>query len=106
MNKPLPISIDDEALKAFCQRWKITELSLFGSIVRDDFGPDSDVDVLVAFDPEATWSMFDFVDAKRELETIFGRSVDMLTRRSVEAHHNPWTRHAILSSAQPLYTAA
>lgn len=106
MNEALPISIDRAALKTLCQRWKITELSLFGSIVRDDFGPDSDVDVLVTFEPDATWGMSEFLDAKDELEKIFGRPVDLLTRRSVEAHHNPWTKHAILSEAQTVYQAA
>ena len=106
MNEALPISIDQSALKDFCQRWKITELALFGSILRDDFGPDSDVDVLVTFDPDATPSMFEFLDAKRELATLFGRDVDLIERPSLEKHHNPWLRYEILSEAKTVYQAA
>ena len=94
-----------EAIQAFCRRWKITELSLFGSVLRDDFRPDSDVDVLVSFNPESRWSLLDLARIQRELETILGRNVDLVTRSSVENSYN-WIRcEAILSTAQPIYTA-
>ena len=106
MNETLPISFDEEPLRVLCQRWKITELSLFGSVLRDDFGPEADVDVLITFEPRAPWSLLDLARAQRELASLVGRPVDLLTRRSVEQHTNPWTKHLILSSAQTLFRAA
>ena len=98
---PLP----QDAIEAFCQRWKITELSLFGSILRDDFRPDSDVDVLVRFAPESRWSLLDLARMQRELEALLNRNVDLVTRSSVENSHNWIRREAILSTAQPIFTA-
>jgi predicted nucleotidyltransferase len=82
------IDVPMEQVEAFCRRWKITELAFFGSALRDDFRPDSDVDVLVTFEPDARWSSWDMSGMKFELEEIFGRSVDILTRRAVEASRN------------------
>lgn len=89
-----------EEIKAFCQRWRITELSVFGSAVRDDFRPDSDVDLLVTFDPDAHWTLFDMARMRDELKELLGREVDLVSRRGVEASRNPIRREAILSSAQ------
>uniref|UniRef100_B8HST2 DNA polymerase beta domain protein region n=1 Tax=Cyanothece sp. (strain PCC 7425 / ATCC 29141) TaxID=395961 RepID=B8HST2_CYAP4 len=61
----------------FCQRWHIIEFALFGSVLRDDFRPDSDIDVLVTFSSNSSWSLFDWVDMKDELEALFGRRVDI-----------------------------
>ena len=97
------LTIPDEALAAFCRRWKITELALFGSVLRDDFRPDSDVDVLVTFAPEAGWTLFDLVHLKEELQAVLGRSVDVVTRQGVERGRNPLRRQAILTSAEPVY---
>ena len=94
-----------EEIKAFCQRWRITELSVFGSAVREDFRPDSDVDLLVTFDPEAHWTLFDMARMRDELQEILGREVDLVSRRGVEASRNPIRREAILSSAQLIYAA-
>lgn len=76
----------------------MTEFALFGSAVRDDFGPDNDVDVLLSFAPEARHSLFDLVHMEDELREIFGRDVDLVTRRAVERGTNAWRRQAILGS--------
>jgi predicted nucleotidyltransferase len=99
----IAVEIDKARLRDFCRRWKITELALFGSAVRpDEFRADSDVDVLVSFAAEAEWSLFDHVHMQDELREIFGRDVDLLTRRSVERSLNPYRQRAILASAVPL----
>jgi uncharacterized protein len=105
MTKP-PIPIPAEDLADFCRRWRITELVLFGSAVGGDFGPHSDVDVLVASKPDSRFSSVDLMDLQRELAELLGRPVDVLTRESVEQCGNPWKRHAILSKARILHTAA
>ncbi|MBM4329336.1 MAG: nucleotidyltransferase [Deltaproteobacteria bacterium] len=87
------ISIDQERLEVFCRRWKIAEFALFGSVLRDDFGPDSDVDVLVSFLPEA------------ELKEILGHEVDLVSRRGIESSRNYIRKHAILSSSEAIYAA-
>jgi len=92
------IPIPREAITTFCRRWKISEFALFGSVLRDDFGPDSDVDVLVSFAPEAAYSLFDLVHMEDELREIFSRDVDLVTRKAVERNPNPWRREAILGS--------
>lgn len=97
------IAIDDEAITAFCQQWKVVELSLFGSVLRDDFGPHSDVDVLVVFEADAPWSYWDWGAMTAQLETIFGRSVDLVEKRSVV---NPYRRHHILTTRRIIYRHA
>ncbi len=94
----LPISYPE--LADFCQRWKVTELALFGSVLRDDFRPDSDVDILVSFYPDARWSLFDLVKMQDELKILFGREVDLVERAGLR---NPFRRRAILSSMQVVY---
>ena len=103
MNARIPLDRDQVA--AFCRRWKITNLSFFGSVLRDDFGPDSDVDVLVSFAPDAHWSLFDMVHMQEEIEEILGRQVDLVSRRAIEASRNYIRRKAILSSAEVVYGA-
>jgi predicted nucleotidyltransferase len=95
----IAIDYDKEKLRDFCRRWKITEFSLFGSVVRDDFGPESDVDVMVTFAPDAGRSLFDMVHMEDELVEIFGRDVDLMTRRSIERSHNLMRRESILTNA-------
>ncbi len=99
------ISIDREKIGEFCRRWEITELALFGSVLRDDFRPDSDVDVLVTFAPNAHWSLFDLVEMQVELKALFGRGVDLVSRRGIEASRNYIRRKAILSSAEVIHVA-
>ena len=101
----IAIDYDKEKLRDFCRRRKVTEFSLFGSVVREDFGPESDVDVLVTFAADAHWSLFDMSDMHDELWMIFGREVDLLTRRAVESSLNPIRKSSILSSAVMLDVA-
>ena len=82
------------------RRWKITELALFGSVQRDDFDADSDVDVLVSFDPAATWSLWDLTRMEDELATIIGRKVDLVEK---EGLRNPFRRHHILNGRKVIY---
>ncbi len=93
----------EEAMGEFCERWKISEMSLFGSALRDDFGPDSDVDVLVSFAPDAEWSLFDHLRMEEELGGLLGRDVDIVTRRAVEKSANWIRRESILKSARLVY---
>jgi uncharacterized protein len=86
------IAIPEDALRAFCQRWEIEELALFGSVLREDFGPASDVDVLVRFAPNAGHGLFDLVTMEDELSEIIGRPVDLVTRPAIEASRNPLRR--------------
>lgn len=99
------LDIPKEKIAEFCQKWKIVELSLFGSVLRDNFRPDSDVDMLVTFAPDAEWSLFDHVAMEEELSEIFGRKVDMVSRRAIERSENYIRRKAILGTAQPYYVA-
>ncbi|GIW01459.1 nucleotidyltransferase family protein [Roseiflexus sp.] len=97
---PLQIDIPHDAIAAFCKRWRIKELSIFGSALRDDFRPDSDVDVLVVFDESASWSLFDLVHAQQELERMFERPVDLVEKKAVR---NPFRRHHILHNREVIY---
>jgi len=99
------LEIAEEAIADFCQKWRISELSLFGSVLRDDFGPDSDIDVLVAFDPGSHWTLFDLVDMEDELSEIFGRKADLIERAGVEESKNWIRRRSILGSAQTVYVS-
>jgi predicted nucleotidyltransferase len=94
--------VPDSRIREFCERWKIVEFALFGSIVRDDFNDDSDVDVLVAFLPGAGWSLYDFMDMQDELARLFGRKVDLVDKDGLR---NPFRRKAILDEARVLYAA-
>lgn len=96
------ILVDRHRITDFCRRWSVTELALFGSVVRDDFRPDSDVDVLVTFEPEAPWSLWDLSAMRQELAEIFGRDVDLVEKKGLR---NPFRRHAILSSQRLIYAA-
>lgn len=99
----LKINLPREKIVAFCQRWKIAELSLFGSVLRDDFGPDSDVDILITFTPDAEWGLLDHVRMEEEMEALLGRSVSIVTRRAIERSPNWIRRQAILETAEPYY---
>jgi uncharacterized protein len=99
------IEVPKESIAEFCQKWKIVELSLFGSVLRDDFRPDSDVDVLVTFAPDGRYSLFDLVHIEEELEKMLGRKVDLVERRAIEQSENYIRRKHILNSAQTVYVA-
>ena len=99
------LNIDRDQLRQLCDRWHVRELAIFGSALRQDFRPDSDVDVLVSFDEQATPSLFDLATMAEELESLVGRPVDLLTRHAVEHSRNPYRRDEILRSAETLYAA-
>ena len=99
------LGFDSERLAAFCGRWRIVELALFGSAIRDDFGPDSDVDVLVTFADEANFTLLDMVRMEEELERVFSRPVDLVNRKALCRSQNWLRRDAILSSARVVYAA-
>lgn len=94
------LAIDREQLSRFCARWGIAELSLFGSALRDDFNADSDIDLLVQFTPVARPTLFDLAAMKEELEGLFGRRVDLVTRQGIERSTNPLRRESILGTAE------
>ena len=100
------IEIPLDKIADFCQRWKIIEFAFFGSVLRDDFRPDSDIDVLVKFAPDARWTLFNHVDMQDELEAIFGRKVDLVSKRGIERSRNYIRRKAILNSAKVIYAAS
>jgi len=101
------VLMDYEKIIEFCQRWKIIELALFGSVLRDDFCPDnSDIDVLVSFAQDAHWTLFDLVDMEEDIQKIFQRKVDLVSRRGIERSQNHLRRQAILNSAKVIYAAA
>jgi len=97
------IAIPQDRVTDFCRRWQIAELALFGSVLGDDFHPDSDVDVLISFHPEARHTLFDMVQMQEELERLFGRKVDLVSRRGIETSRNYIRRRAILESAEVVY---
>ena len=97
------IDLPKDKIAEFCKKWKIREFSIFGSVLREDFQPDSDVDVLVDFEPDSGHTLFDMVDMIDELKNIFGRDVDLLTRKAVERSRNYIRRKEILSSAEVVY---
>lgn len=95
-------SIPRKKIAEFCKRWSINEFALFGSVLRDDFRPDSDVDVLVSIDPKAHIGLLDIVQMQLELEKMFKRPVDLVEK---EGLRNPYRRRAILRTAQVVYAA-
>ena len=103
MNPQLTIPSDE--LAAFCRAHGIRWLAIFGSAVRDDFGPESDVDLLVEFAEDARCSLFDISLMEEELKGIFGRDVDLVEREGVEQSRNYLRRQAILESAETIYAA-
>lgn len=99
------IELPRQRIVEFCEKWRIVEFALFGSVLREDFGPDSDVDVLVKFSPEARHSLFDMVRMQDELKALLGRDVDLVSRRGIEGSRNYLRRKAILDSAEVVYAA-
>lgn len=96
---PLPIN----QIEAFCDRWQVSELSLFGSALRDDFRPDSDIDLLIAFEPSADWGLLDHAKMQQELSQLLGRDVDLVSKWAIEQSSNWIRRQEILSTAQVIY---
>ncbi|RJR18352.1 MAG: nucleotidyltransferase [Nitrospiraceae bacterium] len=100
------LNIPEDKIAVFCQSWKITEFALFGSVLRDDFTSNSDIDVLVTFAPDARWTLMDHVDMQDELKSIFGRNIDLVSKRGIERSRNHIRRKEILESAEVVYAAA
>lgn len=99
----LPIMLPLDAIRAFCQQWGISELALFGSVLRDDFTAESDIDVLVTFRPGTRYTLSVWLGMADELESLFGRRVDLVDRARVAASANYLRRREIFSSAQVVY---
>jgi predicted nucleotidyltransferase len=100
MNARVPIDLG--AISDLCWRWRVTELSLFGSVLRDDFRPDSDIDVLVTFAADVPWSLLDLVAMREHLRQILGREVHLVEQ---EGLRNPFRRQAILSHREVIFAA-
>ncbi len=99
------IGVPLSAIEAFCNRWRLEELSLFGSVLRDDFGPDSDIDVLIRFKSERTPGLFGIASMQKELADLFARRVDLVSRAAIEGSRNYIRRKAILDTARVIYAA-
>ena len=96
------IEMSEEHIRDFCQKWRVRELALFGSVLREDFNSDSDVDVTVSFEDGAPWSLWDILDMRKELQQMFGRPVDIVEK---EALRNPFRRQEILSTRRVIYAS-
>ena len=101
--KKLETLVNSNQMKAFCQRWKIQELALFGFALRDDFGPDSDIDLLVSFDSDADWGLLEHVQMQLELQELLGRNVDLVNKRALKQSENWIRRDEILQTASPVF---
>lgn len=99
------IPVPHDKLDELCERWNLTQIWLFGSILRDDFRPDSDVDVLVSYNERARPSLFTLAKMERDFEEIFGRKVDLGERRGVEQSRNEIRKTRILASARLIHEA-
>ncbi|MCC6367751.1 MAG: nucleotidyltransferase domain-containing protein [Bryobacterales bacterium] len=95
---------DEAQLDAFCRRWKITKLELFGSSLVDPSRA-RDIDILVTFAADARWGLFEHEHIQNELSELLGRRVDLVSRRAIEASGNAIRRDSILSSAVPIYVS-
>jgi predicted nucleotidyltransferase len=96
------LSLPKEKIEEFCLRWKIVEFSLFGSVLRDDFDPDSDVDILISLSEDADLDLYDWITMIEELEKIFGREVDLVEKSTLR---NPFRRNAILTNREIIYAS-
>lgn len=96
------LAIDESAIRSFCVKWKVREFSFFGSVLREDFGPESDVDVLVSFGENSGVGLWEMSDMLDELEEMFGRKVDLVEK---EGLRNPFRKHAILNGREVVYAA-
>ncbi|HIK16883.1 MAG TPA: nucleotidyltransferase family protein [Leptolyngbyaceae cyanobacterium M33_DOE_097] len=94
-----------DKIAEFCQKWQVTEFALFGSVLRDDFRPDSDIDVLVDFAPTACRGLTETLQMRDELQAIFCRKVDLIVKNAIERSENWLRRKNILESAKVIYAA-
>jgi uncharacterized protein len=103
--KTIAIPLPMPQIQAFCQKWQITEFALFGSVLRDDFRPDSDIDILLTFAPEAQRGLTETLQMRDELQIIFDRKVDLIVKAAIERSENWLRRQNILESAEVIYAA-
>ena len=101
-DKEIHVAVDQARIEAFCRKWKVKELSLFGSVLTDEFREDSDVDVLVVYAEDAEWDLWDHLHAEEELKKMFGREVDLVQK---DALRNPFRRHHILHHREVIYAS-
>lgn len=99
------IDMPQEKVVEFCRKWRVKELAIFGSAVREDFRPDSDVDVLAAFEAGVQWGFRQWLEMTRELEALLGRKVDLVERRLIEQSENYIRRRHILNHLERIYVA-
>ena len=99
------ITIPEHRLRDYCRRWKVAEMAIFGSALRQDFGPDSDIDILISFNADARWGLFDLVRMEEELKALLGRPVHLVPRLAVEQSENYIRRKSILENAEVVYGA-
>jgi uncharacterized protein len=102
---PHRLEFDETRIEEFCRRWRVAELEVFGSVLRDDFGPTSDIDVLVTFNDDAQPTLLTLTTMQGELEVVFSRKVDLVERRAIERSDNYIRRASILGSREPVYVA-
>jgi predicted nucleotidyltransferase len=94
------LQIDHAAIEAYCRKWMIREFAFFGSVLRKDFGSASDIDVLIDFEPNIPWSLYEWIDMIDELEEMFGRKVDLVSKDGLR---NPFRRKRILKTREIIY---
>ncbi len=102
MTARLHFDVPDELLETFCRKWRIEELAVFGSALRNDFRADSDIDVLATFSLDADWSIFDFARMNQELSSLVGRQVDIVQKTGLR---NPFRRRQIMAGRRIIYAA-
>ncbi|MEC4806634.1 MAG: nucleotidyltransferase domain-containing protein [Jaaginema sp. PMC 1079.18] len=98
------IELPRDSIQRFCQQWQIVELALFGSVLRDDFRPDSDLDILVTFEAETMWTIPDLITMQQQLERLVNRKVDFIEKSAIENSHNWIRRQEILNTSQVYYS--
>lgn len=96
------VEMPSAAIETFCRKWRIAELALFGSVLSSDFHSESDIDVLVTFQPDEQWDLWDFVAMKEELEQTMGRPVDLVEKKALR---NPLLRREIMAHNEVIYAA-
>lgn len=97
------IELPTNKIELFCQKWQITEFALFGSVLRDDFNQQSDIDILVSFDKDAKRGLTETIQMRDELEAMFQRRVDLIVKDAIMRSDNWLRRKNILESAQTIY---
>jgi len=96
------IKIDERVLEKLARQYKIHELGIFGSVLREDFSDESDIDIIVEFEQDTEYSLFDIMKIKEEFETLFGKEIDLIEKNGLR---NPYRRESILNSMKVIYAA-